>query len=76
MRGRAILAILPSLVRQFGDEAMFRVYVAECLHLEPQGKYLTEHYYDIITPKKVDNRSADEIAADIIRKAGLKIEPV
>lgn len=76
MRGRAIIAILPSLVRVVEDELVFRVYVCEALHLAPQDKYLTAHYADLITPKKADTRSADEIAADIIRRAGLHIEPV
>ena len=76
MRGRAIISILPSLVRVIEDETVFRVYVCESLHLAPQDKYLTAKYAEIITPKKAESRSPDELAADIIRKAGLSIEPV
>lgn len=37
----------------------------------PEGHYLTARYYDIINPQPQDNRSGDEIAIDIITRAGL-----
>lgn len=37
----------------------------------PQNKYLQNSYFDILTPKKVDTRSGDEIVEDIITRAGL-----
>lgn len=38
----------------------------------PQNKYITASYQDVLTPKKIDTRSGDEIAADIMERAGLK----
>lgn len=37
------------------------------------GNYDPPRYIDIIEPKPQDNRTGAEIAADVIKKAGLKI---
>jgi len=37
----------------------------------PQSKYPTQKFYDILYAKEQDERSAEEIAEDIIAKAGL-----
>lgn len=37
------------------------------------GSYLTVRYGEMIRPKPKDTRTGDEIVADIVRKAGLKI---
>ena len=34
---------------------------------------MTAEYTDLIHPKKKDNRNGNEIAADIIRNAGIKV---
>lgn len=52
----------------------FEVYVADCLRLSAMGmvaKSITR-FYDILHPAPVDNRSADEIIADITARAGLR----
>lgn len=52
----------------------YEVYVADCLRLSAMGmvaKSITR-LYDILHPAPVDNRSADEIVADITARAGLK----
>lgn len=38
-----------------------------------QNKYITERYADMIKPQKIETRSGDEIAADIIKRHGLKV---
>ncbi len=52
-------------------EMTYRFYVTTCLQNIPQQKYTTVSFYDILYPKPEDNRSAEEIAADVIAKAGL-----
>ena len=52
-------------------EMTYRIYVTDSLQYIPQGKYTTVRFYDMIYPKPEDNRSAEEIAADVIAKAGL-----
>lgn len=48
-------------------------YVAEALRLAPQQKYPTQHLGDMLHPKPKDTRSGDEIAADVIKAAGLEL---
>ena len=38
------------------------------------GNYINARYIDVIEPKKVDNRTGDEIVADIIKRAGLVVK--
>lgn len=35
------------------------------------GQYLTARYIDVINPKPIDNRTGDEIAIDVMKRAGL-----
>ena len=37
------------------------------------GSYITVKLADIINPKTVDNRTGEEIAADIIKRAGIEV---
>lgn len=55
-------------------EEAYRFYVTDSLSYGPQNKYITQRYADLIKPKATDNRSGDEIAADVIRTLGLKFE--
>lgn len=45
--------------------------MSKSLQLIPQNKCLQVDLMDIIDPKPVDNRAPEEIAADVIEKAGL-----
>lgn len=61
-------------------EKAFREYVAEGVRMISQntakfagGHYLSVRYGDIIHPKPQDTRTGEEIVADIIRRAGLKV---
>ena len=49
----------------------YRYYVTDSLQNIPRNKYTTKRFYDIIHPKPIDNKSGDEIAAEVIRAAGL-----
>ena len=58
----------------------YRIYVTDCLRMVTentakmsQGAYTAARFYDIINPKPVDNRSGNEIAADIIKRAGIEV---
>ena len=55
-------------------EETYRIYVTKSLQLFPQNKYLQSSYQDIINPKPRDNRTGDEIVADIMKRAGLTFE--
>ena len=58
----------------------YRIYVTDCLRIISEntakvggGSYITAKFFDIINPKPVDNRTGDEIAADIIKRAGIEV---
>nr|DAU01840.1 MAG TPA: hypothetical protein [Caudoviricetes sp.] len=43
------------------------------IYLQGQGKTFGARYCDLIKPHKVDRRTGDEIAADVIRKTGITL---
>ena len=61
--------------KQIQRDLTYRIYISDSLQNIPQNKFLTTRYYDLIynTPQKTDNRTGDEIAADVINRLGLKV---
>lgn len=55
------------------ERQAFREYVCESLRSAPQGRFLTMSYRDIVNPRPRDDRSGDEIAADVIARLGLEV---
>ena len=58
----------------------YRIYVTDCLRMVAentaklsQGTYTTARFYDIVNPKQADKRTGEEIAADIIKRAGIEV---
>ena len=58
----------------------YRIYVTDCLRIISEntaktggGSYITAKFADIINPKPADNRAGEEIAADIIKRAGIEV---
>ena len=58
----------------------YRIYVSDCLRIISEntakiggGSSITAKFSDIINPKPVDNRTGEEIAADIIKRAGIEV---
>ena len=58
----------------------YRIYLAECLQKICEntaksvgGSYISVSYRDLINGDTEDSRSAEEIIADIIKKAGLEV---
>ena len=61
-------------------DLVYRIYVTDCLRIISENtakmggeSYITAKYEDIINPKTVDNRTGEEIAADIIKRAGIEV---
>lgn len=59
---------------------MYRVYVTDALKLLSEntaryagGSHMMQRWEDVVTPKKRSTRTGAEIAADVIKKAGLKV---
>jgi len=59
---------------EYKKELAYRIYITDSLYYQSDNKRLTTRYVDMITPKKVDRRTGDEIASDVINKLGLRIE--
>ena len=65
---------------QHQRDLAYRIFVTDRLRMATentakmsQGAYTAARFYDIINPKPVDNRSGNEIAADIIKRAGIEV---
>ena len=65
---------------QHQRDSAYRIYVTDCLRIISEntakiggGSYITAKFSDIINPKPVDNRTGEEIAADIIKRAGIEV---
>ena len=65
---------------QHQRDLAYRIYVTDCLRIISEntakmggGSYITAKFADIINPKPADNRSGEEIAADIIKLAGIEV---
>ena len=59
----------------------YRIYVADALRFVAEntaqyvgGDYIKARYADMIEPKKQDNRTCEEITADIVARCGLTVK--
>lgn len=59
--------------REYQRELAYRIYVSDTLFYRNKNQALGVRYYDMIYSKP-DQRSADEIVADIIKNAGLEVK--
>ena len=59
-------------IDEYNREEAYRIYVTRSLQLVPQNSYITTPFTDILKPKVVDNRTGEEIAMDVMKRAGLK----
>lgn len=65
---------------QHQRDLAYRIYVTDCLRIIIEntakmggGSYITAKFSDIINPRPADNRTGEEIAADIIKRAGIEV---
>ena len=75
--------VIEHCVSAFSDmceEKAFRSYMADGIKCISEsvanqygGSYLQERYADIITVSRVEEKTGDEIALEVIKKAGLKV---
>ena len=69
-----------SLFQKEQEDKAIKIYYAECLRIITEntakmggGSSIAAKFADIINPKSVDNRTGEEIAADIIKLAGIEV---
>ena len=65
---------------QHQRDLAYRIYVTDCLRIISEntakmggGSYIAAKFSDIINPNPVDNRTGEEIAADIIKRSGIEV---
>lgn len=70
-----------SVLAKEADEKLYRNYIAECLRCISEstakiggGSYITAKYADLVNPKAADNRTGDEVALDVFKRAGLTLK--
>ena len=69
-----------SLFQKEQEDKAVKIYYAECLRIISEntakmcgGSYITAKFADIINPKPIEKRTGEEIAADIIKRAGIEV---
>ena len=69
-----------SLFQKEQEDKAVKIYYAECLRIITEntanmggGSYVTAKLSDITNPKPVEKRTGEEIAADIIKRAGIEV---
>ena len=77
---KTILLTINERIKVNIENEVFKSYIAECLRTLTEntakisgGSYINAKFSDIINPKPKDNRTGAEIAAEIIKKAGLEV---
>lgn len=81
LHARALIKLLPRLIAEQQKDAAYRIYVTDALRIVAEntaqyvgGNYIKARYSDMIEPKKQDNRTCEEITADIVARCGLTIK--
>lgn len=66
--------------KTYQREVAYRIYVTDCLRMITEntarfakGSYMKGRYADILKEPVRDNRTGEEIAAEVIQKAGLVV---
>lgn len=61
-----------SRFKKDNEERIYRIYMTDSLYYQGRNMTTASRYIDLIKPQKVDNRTGDEIANDVIAKMGLE----
>ena len=73
---KAFMRYVVSRFERESRETAYRIYVTNCLKMlcGNTGNAPAMNFHDIIERKRnIDTRSGEEIAADVIKRAGLKV---
>lgn len=75
-----LIRLLPILIRRQREESAFHIYAAECLRTITEntaklagGSFVQASFLDMIDPKPQDERTCEEITADVVRRCGLVV---
>ena len=81
LKARTYIAVLPTLIFRKAKEEQTASYTSDALKILTEntakyagGSYMNTRLEDILNQKPQDNRTAEEIAADVIQRAGLTLK--
>lgn len=67
--------------KEIQERKVYRIYVTDALRIVAEntakyagGNYIKARYIEVIEPKQQDNRSCEEITADIVARCGLVVK--
>lgn len=58
----------------YASEMLFRNYISDSIYYKQENKYLNVRYSKLLSPDPVDTRSGDDIALDVIKRLGLRVD--
>lgn len=80
MSARSVNATIVYKIKQEFEIELHREYMAKCARICTEntakisgGSYIGLEYSEILHQKQKDNRTAEEIVADVIAKAGIEV---
>lgn len=66
---------------QHQRDLAYRIYLCECARIttlntanSTGGSYIEKKFVDILNPKPEDNRTAEEIVADVFERMGIEVK--
>lgn len=66
---------------QHQRDLAYRIYLSECARMTTLntanftgGSYIEKKFMDILNPQPEDNRTAEEIVADVFEKMGIEVK--
>lgn len=63
-----------SRFESYQSDMAYRFYISDELYYSGRNKTHTNTFRELMNPKLMDNRSGDEIAEDVIKRAGLVVK--
>lgn len=68
LRARAIVSMLPDILKQSCEQEAYKTYVAECMRMVTEntakfagGRYMSLSFGEMLHPKPVDTRTGEEV---------------
>lgn len=81
MSARAINATIGYKIKHDFEKELYEKYIAKCARICTEntakfcnGSYIGVDYSEIINPKEKDNRTPEQIVADVIANAGIEVK--
>ena len=70
------MSYVRAAIAQDSEEYAYKVYMTDSAQLSVENKYISRRWCEIMEDMKkpVDNRTGDEVAADVIKRLGLSLK--